>query len=117
MPSFQGKTKLNPAPRKNEPMMTRTAQNIRKIVKIEMANFRSSGLFDGFESTYGAMMRRNRPMPGMVTPAIIGWNMVSSSCKPRKYHGAFDGFGVRLMLASSSSGAFTKIENSVTKVV
>ena len=50
------------------------------------------------------------PMPGMVTPATIGWNIVSSSCRPRKYHGAFDGFGVWLKLASSSSGAFTKIE-------
>ena len=49
-------------------------------------------------------------MPGMVTPATIGWNMVSSSCRPRKYHGALDGFGVSLTLASSSSGAFTKIE-------
>ena len=36
----------------------------------------------------------------MVTPATIGWNIVSSSCRPRKYHGAFDGFGVWLMLAS-----------------
>ncbi len=46
-------------------------------------------------------------MPGMVTPATIGWNIVSSSWRPRKYHGAFDGFGVWLRLASSSSGAFT----------
>ena len=49
-------------------------------------------------------------MPGTVTPATIGWNIVSSSCRPRKYHGAFDGFGVELGLASSSSGALTKIE-------
>ena len=41
------------------------------------------------------------PMPGMVTPATIGWNIVSSSCRPRKYHGAFDGFGVWLTLASA----------------
>ena len=50
MPSFQGNTKLKPWPRKNEPMMTRTAHNIRKIVIIVMANFRSLGLFDGFLS-------------------------------------------------------------------
>ena len=37
---------------------------------------------------------------------------MSSSWRPRKYHGAFDGFGVRLMLASSSSGALTKIEKT-----
>ena len=48
MPSFQGNTKLKPWPRKNEPMMTSTAQNIRKIVNNAIANFRSSGLFDGF---------------------------------------------------------------------
>ena len=35
-------------------------------------------------------------MPGMVTPATIGWNIVSSSWRPRKYHGALDGFGVWL---------------------
>ena len=49
-------------------------------------------------------------MPGMVTPATIGWNIVSSSWRPRKYHGALEGFGVWLGLASSSSGALTKIE-------
>ena len=57
------------------------------------------------------------PMPGMVTPATIGWNIVSSSCRPRKYHGAFDGFGVWLRLASSSSGALTKIEKISTNAV
>ncbi len=41
---------MKPGPRKNEPMMTSTAQNMRKIVKSEMANLRSSGLFDGFLS-------------------------------------------------------------------
>ena len=43
-PARQGNTKLNPGPRKNEPMITSTAQNIMKMVKIEMANLRSSGL-------------------------------------------------------------------------
>ena len=47
----------------------------------------------------------NMPMPGMVTPPTIGWNIVTSSCNPRKYQGAFDGFGVRLMFASCRSGA------------
>src|SRR3954469_10437743 len=53
----------------------------------------------------------------MVTPATIGWNIVSSSCRPRKYHGALDGFGVRLKLAVASSGAFTKAENTSRKNV
>ena len=75
-----------------------------------MANFRSFGLFDGFESTYGAIIRMNRPMPGIVTPATIGWNIVRSSWRPRKYHGAFDGFGVWLTSARPSSGARTMAE-------
>ena len=117
MPSRHGKVKLNPGPRKNEPMMTSTAQNMRKIVKMEMANLRSSGLLLGLRSVYGANMRANRPMPGMVTPATMGWNIVSSSWRPRKYHGAFDGFGVRLTLASCNSGALTKTEKTKVKAV
>src|SRR5205085_1320875 len=78
---------------------------------------RSSGLFDGFESTYGAMISKNMPMPGMVTPATIGWNIVSSSCRPRKYHGAFDGFGVWFTSARPSSGARTIAEKMRTIAV
>ncbi len=85
---------------------------------IEIANLRFSGLFDGFLSMYGARISRMSAKPGSVTPATMGWNIVSSSCRPRKYHGALDGFGVALKSASSSSGAFTKIEkiskNAVT---
>src|SRR5436305_12963489 len=92
--SRQVKARLKPGPRKNTPMMTRTAQNIRNNVINEMANLRSSGLLLGFRSVYGARISPKSPTPGMVTPATIGWNMVSSSCRPRKYHGAFDGFGV-----------------------
>src|SRR5580765_4465654 len=115
-PSRHGNVKLKPGPRKNEPMMTSTDQNMMCTVMIEMANLRSSGLLDGFLSMYGAKIRRIRPTPGSVTPAIIGWNMVSSSCRPRKYHGAFDGFGVRLGLACSRSGALTHTENRNVKV-
>src|SRR3989442_309580 len=50
----------------------------------------------------------------MITPAIIGWKYRSSSCRPRKYHGALEGFGVRLGLASSRSGAWTKVEKMIT---
>ena len=42
---------------------------------------------------------------------------MSSSCSPRKYQGAFEGLGVSLKLASSSSGALTKIEKMVLKAV
>ena len=98
-------------------MMTRTAQNIRNNVINEMANLRSSGLLLGFRSVYGARISPKSPTPGMVTPATIGWNMVSSSCRPRKYHGAFDGFGVRLTLANGCSGAFTNVENTSRNAV
>src|SRR5579871_243803 len=63
------------------------------------------------------MPRPIRPMPGMVTPATIGWNMVSSSWRPRKYHGAFEGLGVRLKLAWPSKGALTKAENTSRNAV
>src|SRR5262249_35317125 len=42
------------------------------------------------------------------TPACQGSKKTSISCNPRKYHGAFDGFGVRVGLAGSSSGASTR---------
>src|SRR2546421_7128733 len=98
-------------------MMTSTAQSIRNKVKIEIANLRSVGACDGFLSTKGATPSRNNPMPGIITPATIGWNIVSSSCRPRKYHGAFDGLGVRLKLAMASSGALTKVENTSRNAV
>ena len=47
----------------------------------------------------------------IVTPATIGWNIVRSSWRPRKYHGAFDGLGVWFRFDSWRSGAFTQIEN------
>src|SRR3954470_23386497 len=84
---------------------------MRNTVMSAIANLRSSGLLLGLRSVYGASMRANRPMPGIVTPATIGWNIVSSSWRPRKYHGALDGFGVRLMLASVCSGAFTNTDS------
>ena len=83
-------------------------------MKIAIANLRSAGLFDGFLSTNGASMSSTSAMPGMSTPAICGLNIVSSSCSPRKYHGAFDGFGVLLKSASPSNGARTSAEKMVT---
>src|ERR1017187_7056637 len=38
----------------------------------------------------------------------------TSSCSPRKYHGAFAGFGGWTALANSSSGAFQKIASTRT---
>src|SRR5439155_4491691 len=109
--------KLKPGPRKNTPRITSTAQNIMKMEKSEIANLGSSGLIDELQSVYGGRRRPKIPMPGMVTPATIGWNIVRSSCRPRKYHGAFDGFGVKLTLAVASSGALTKIENTSRNAV
>ena len=80
-------------------------------------NLRSSGLLDGFRSRYGASTSAIRPTPGSVTPATIGWNVVSSSCRPRKYHGALDGLGVRFVLANCSSGACTNTEKTNTNAV
>src|ERR687891_2072661 len=54
---------------------------------------------------------------GTRTPATIGWKYRRSSWRARKYHGALDGFGVRLELASSRSGAFTKVENTMRAAV
>ena len=42
---------------------------------------------------------------------------MSSSCNPRKYHGAFDGFGVWFGSASASNGAFAIAEKIVTSAV
>ncbi len=49
-PLVHGVTKFCPGPRKNDPIITSTAQNISMMVKIEMANLRFSGLLDGFLS-------------------------------------------------------------------
>src|SRR4029453_1613073 len=116
-PAFHGNTKFWPGPRKNEPIITSTVHDMRKIVKMEMANLRSSGLWDGLRSVYGARIRPISPSPGMVTPATMGWNIVSSSWRPRKYQGALEGLGVWLALASSSSGALTNVENTSRNAV
>ena len=66
---------------------------------------------------YGVIARNPSAMPGINTPATAGLNIFSSSCRPRKYHGAFDGFGVELTSASPSSGAFTNAENTVMNAI
>ena len=77
----------------------------------------SSGLWLVFLSLNGTRIRAKMPIPGIVTPATMGWNIVRSSCSPRKYQGALDGFGVKLKLAVASSGALTKVEKTNRKAV
>src|SRR5688572_28831960 len=57
--------------------------------------------------------RPTRPRPGMYTPAICASKYESSSWRPRKYQGAFEGLGVKLKLASACSGDCLKIENTI----
>ena len=117
MPSFHGNTKLNPGPRKNDPIITNTAHIIKNSVKIAIANLRSVGLTDAFLSMNGARAIKPRATPGIVTPATMGWNIVRSSWRPKKYHGAFDGLGVRLKSARPSKGARTRAEKIVSAAV
>ena len=49
-PSRHGNVKLNPGPRKKQPMITSTAQNMRNRVMMAMASLRSSGWLLGFLS-------------------------------------------------------------------
>src|ERR1700692_3139327 len=52
---------------------------------------------------------------GSTTPAYHGSKNTSISCKPRKYHGAFDGLGVRVGFAGSSNGAFTSNDQTINR--
>ena len=58
-------------------------------------------------SKYGMAISSTITTVGMMTPARLGCMWSRSSCRFRKYHGAFEGFGVWLGFATSSSGAFT----------
>src|SRR5690606_6317652 len=83
-----------------------------------MANLRSDGLVDGLRSTEGIIMKPTKPMiVGTVTPAIWGSKYDSSSCNPRKYQGAFDGLGVLLKFAGSSSGAWRMTDRTTKNAV
>src|SRR5262249_54097679 len=59
-------------------------------------------------SMYGITINPMMMNVGRTTPGWEGSKKTSISCSPRKYHGAFDGFGVRVGLAGSSSGASTR---------
>src|ERR1700687_1632809 len=56
-------------------------------------------------SRYGTSIKPTMMKLGSTTPAYHGSKNTSISCNPRKYHGAFEGFGVRVGLLGSSSGA------------
>src|SRR5947208_2804397 len=52
---------------------------------------------------------------GSTTPACHGSKKTSISWRPRKYHGALDGLGVRVGLAGSSSGASTRSDHTIRR--
>ena len=54
---------------------------------------------------------------GSTTPAYHGSKNTSISCKPRKYHGAFDGFGVRVGFDGCSSGALSNSDHTVKTMI
>src|SRR6266852_1999386 len=66
---------------------------------------------------YGIIIRPTMISVGITTPAIHGSMYTSISCNPRKYHGAFAGFIVRLGLAGSSNGAFSVIDQTIKIMV
>src|SRR6266704_3651974 len=61
---------------------------------------------------YGMQIRPTIIKPGRTTPASQGSKYTSISWRPRKYQGAFDGFGVLAGLAGCSSGALRKIDQT-----
>src|SRR5215467_844687 len=68
-------------------------------------------------SMYGMTIRPRMMKLGSTTPACHGSKNTSISCKPRKYQGAFDGFGVRVGLAGSSSGASTSSDHTTSSMI
>src|SRR5215471_18619343 len=65
---------------------------------------------------YGIAIRPTMIKPGNTTPASQGSKYTSISWRPRKYHGAFDGFGVLAGFAGCSSGAFRKIDQTIKMI-
>jgi hypothetical protein len=54
---------------------------------------------------------------GKTTPAIHGSKYTNSSCRPTKYHGAFEGLGVLFGSAMGSKGAGISIDQSHSTIV
>src|ERR1700682_3573144 len=65
----------------------------------------------------GISIRPTMMKLGSTTPAYHGSKNTSISCKPRKYHGAFEGFGVRVGLLGSSSGALMVSDQIVSTAI
>src|ERR1700722_2144718 len=68
-------------------------------------------------SRYGTSIRPTMMKLGSTTPAYQGSKNTSISCKPRKYHGAFEGLGVRVGLLGSSSGALMVSDQIVSTAI
>src|SRR5271156_1281998 len=68
-------------------------------------------------SRYGMSIRPTMMKLGSTTPAYHGSKNTSISCKPRKYHGAFDGFGVRVGFDGCSSGALSSSDHTVNTMM
>src|SRR3984893_7705215 len=82
-----------------------------------IASFRSEGRRLGLRSRNGTRIISTITKVGKATPAISGGKRESSSCRPRKYQGAFDGFGVIPGLAWPRRGACNQIETMIRKTV
>src|ERR1017187_4319481 len=68
-------------------------------------------------SRYGTSIRPTMMKLGNTTPAYHGSKNTSISCNPRKYHGAFDGLGVRVGFDGSSSGALMVSDHMVSTAI
>src|ERR1700730_13168761 len=68
-------------------------------------------------SRYGISIKPTMMKLGSTTPAYHGSKNTSISCRPRKYHGAFDGFGVRVGFDGCSSGALIVSDQMVNTAV
>src|SRR2546430_9437851 len=82
-----------------------------------IATFRSDGRRLGLRSRKGTRIMSTMTKVGKATPAISGGNRDSSSCKPRKYQGAFDGVGVMARVAWPRRGACNQMETKIKKTV
>src|SRR5207245_10941855 len=82
-----------------------------------MATFRSDGRRLGLRSRNGTRIMSTITNVGKATPAISGGKRESSSCRPRKYQGALEGFGVMPGLAWPNNGACNQTETRIKKAV
>src|SRR3954466_5311635 len=114
-----GPKKFQFGPRRNVPStmseVHRIANPNRKIVisALRSLNVKYPLPF-GLRSIYGMQISPTMISPGSTTPASQGSKYTNISCSPRKYHGAFDGFGVFAGFAGCSSGAFRKIDHTIS---